>query len=97
MFSNVLKTVAAAGLFGLAITGASVTAASAATYETRCYGDDCYRMRCNDFGDNCRRIDYLGDIGYVRHRDRLMCDADGDDCHWVRERIYDYDDDYFSD
>jgi hypothetical protein len=98
MLSNVLKTAAAAGLFGLAIAGASASTASAATYETRCYGDDCYRVRCNDFGGSCARMEYLGDVGYVRHRDRMVCDSDGDECHWVRERIYNYDyDDDFSD
>lgn len=94
LLSNVLKTTAFAALVGLGFAGASVTPASAATWETRCYGGDCYRVRCNDFGFDCRRIEYLGDVGYARMRDRLVCDEDGDNCHWVRTRIYDYDDDY---
>jgi hypothetical protein len=49
-------------------------------------------MRCNDFGYNCSRTDYYGNVAYMRHRDRLMCDEDGDNCHWVRTRVYDYDD-----
>jgi hypothetical protein len=90
--SNGLKLTALAGLIGLGVCGAAATPAAAATYETRCYGDNCYRMRCNDFGYNCSRIDYYGDVAYMRDRDRLMCDEDGDNCHWVRTRVYDYDD-----
>src|SRR5690348_15755938 len=95
LLSNGLKLTALAGLIGLGAGGtiAAATPAAAATYETRCYGDDCYQVRCNDFGYNCSRMEYFGDVGYVRHRDRLMCDEDGDNCHWVRTRIYrDYDD-----
>jgi hypothetical protein len=91
LLSNALKTAAFAGLVGIAVAGAGAPPASAATYETRCYGDDCYRVRCNDFGFNCRRIEYLGDVGYVRSRDRLVCDEDGDNCHLMRTRTYDYD------
>jgi hypothetical protein len=98
LLSNILKTTAVAALVGIGVA-ASASLAAAATYETRCYGDDCYRVRCDDFGYACRRMESMGDVGYVRHRDRLMCDADGDDCHWVRARIYDYDndDDFYGD
>src|SRR5689334_11663301 len=89
LLSKTLTTAAFAGLVGFAATGASVLPASAATYETRCYGDDCYRVRCNDFGYDCRRIEYLGDVGYTRSRDRLVCDEDGDNCQLVRPRVYD--------
>ena len=99
LLSNALKTTAIAGLLGLATIGASANTASAATYETRCYGDDCYRVRCDDFGFDCRRVDYFGPVGYVRYRDREICDEDGDNCHWVRTRTYDYnyDDDLYGD
>ena len=99
LLSNILKTTAVAAFAGLGVA-AVVSPAAAATYETRCYGDDCYRVRCNDFGYNCVRTESLGDVGYVRYRDRMVCDADGDDCHMVRTRTYDYDrddDDYFGD
>ncbi len=94
LLSNALKTTAIAALFGLAVAGTSAVPVSAATYETRCYGDDCYRVRCNDFGFNCIRMEYLGDVDYARTRERLVCDEDGEDCHWVRSRIYYDDDDY---
>jgi hypothetical protein len=94
LLSNTLKTAALAALVGLGVAGAGALPAAAATFETRCYGDDCYRVRCNDFGFNCRRVEYLGDVGYVRSRDRLVCDEDGDNCHWLRTRDYDYDYDY---
>jgi hypothetical protein len=99
MLRNILKTSTAAALIGLGVVAASATTAAARTYETRCFGDDCYRVRCNDFGYNCVRMEYMGPIGYVRHRDRLMCDSDGDDCQWVRTRMYDdYDyDDFYGD
>jgi hypothetical protein len=97
LLSNTLKTAAFAGLVGLAFAGAGALPASAATYETRCYGDDCFRVRCNDFGLDCRRIEYLGDVGYNRPHDRLVCDEDGDNCHMVRTRTYDYDSDYDED
>lgn len=90
--SNVMKTTACAALLGVAALAGSARTASAATYETRCYGDDCYRVRCDDFG-YCNRIERLGDVAYIRHRDRLMCNEDGDDCHWVRQRVYEYDND----
>jgi len=100
MLLNLLKTTGAVA--AMAIGLAMSTSVSAATYETRCFGDDCYRMRCNDWGYNCRRMDYLGAVGYVRPRDRLVCDADGDDCRWMPARVhpyrYDYDyDDYYGD
>jgi len=97
MLTNILKTGAAAAVIGLAIASATTTPAAARTFETRWYGDDCYRVSCNDFGYNCRRMEYLGDVGYARPRDRLMCDADGDNCHWVRTRVYDEDFDDFED
>ncbi|HEY4114288.1 MAG TPA: hypothetical protein VGM17_09530 [Rhizomicrobium sp.] len=93
--SNVMKTTAFAALLGVAALAGSARTASAATFETRCYGDDCYRVRCDDAGFDCQRIENLGDVAYIRHRDRLMCDADGDDCHWVRERVYEYDNDQY--
>jgi len=101
MLLNLLKTTGAAAVMAIGV--AMSTSASAATYETRCYGGDCYRMRCNDWGYNCRRIDYIGPVGYFRPRDRMVCDADGDDCHWAPARVYrydydnDYDDDYYGD
>lgn len=99
LLSTPLKLTALAGLIGLGLCGATAAPAAATTYETRCYGDDCYQVRCNDFGYNCSRTEYFGEVDYARHRDRLMCDEDGDDCHWVRTRVYrDYDDfDDFSD
>jgi len=98
--SNTLKMAACAGVLGIATIASSASTASAATYETRCFGDDCYRVRCDDFGFGCRRIEDLGPVGYTRYRDREVCNEDGDDCHWVRTRIYndyDYDDDTFGD
>lgn len=103
MLLNLLRTTGAAALMAIGV--AMSTSASAATYETRCYGGDCYRMRCNDWGYNCRRMDFLGAVGYSRPRERMMCDADGDDCHWSPARAYrydydngyDYDDDYYGD
>ena len=90
--SNVFKMTACAALLGVAAFAGSARTASAATYETRCYGDDCYRVRCNNLGFDCERIERLGDVRYIRYRDREVCDEDGDNCHWVRTRIYDYDD-----
>jgi hypothetical protein len=103
LLSNLLKTAGAAAVIAIGV-GAS-SSASAATTETRCYGGDCYRMVCNDWGYNCRRMDYMGRVGYVRPRDRLVCDADGDDCHWMSTRVYrghydydyNYDNDYYGD
>jgi hypothetical protein len=100
MLSTTLKTAGLAALIGLASMGGASAPAAAATWQTRCYGDDCYRVRCNNFGYDCRRIEYLGDVGYVRYRDRMVCDADGDNCHMVRTRIYNYDsddDDFYGD
>jgi len=101
MLLNLLKTTGAAAVMAIGVAMSS--SANAATYETRCYGGDCYRTRCNNWGDNCRRMDYLGAVGYLRPRDRMVCDADGDDCHWAPARAYrydydnDYDDDYYGD
>lgn len=99
MLSTTLKTAGLVTLIGLVGVGTASTPAAAHTWQTRCYGDDCYRVRCNDFGYDCQRVENLGDVGYVRYRDRMVCDEDGDDCHMVRTRTY-YDtddDDYFGD
>ena len=93
MLSTTLKTGAFAALIGLASMGAASTPAAAHTWQTRCYGDDCYRVRCNDLGYNCVRTESLGGVGYVRYRNRMVCDEDGDDCHMMRTRIYNYDGD----
>ncbi len=97
--STILKTTAAAGLIALSVS-ATTTPAAARVYETQCYGGDCYRMSCSDYGYNCRRIEYLGQVGYTRYRDRWMCDAYGGNCQWVRTRNYNYDyddDDFYGD
>lgn len=91
--SNVMKMTACATLLGVAALAGTARTASAATYETRCYGEDCYRVRCDNFGYDCERMQPLGDVAYIRHRDRLMCDEDGDNCRWVRQRVYEYDND----
>jgi hypothetical protein len=80
--SNIMKSAAVAGLVGLGFAGASATPASADTFETRCtsYGD-CYRVRCDDFHDNCYRTGYYGS-DYSGSR-RWVCDEEGDNCHWA--------------
>jgi hypothetical protein len=89
--SNVLKGSALAALIGIGLASAGTTPAAADTLKTRCYGGQCYRLQCNDFGYDCVRVAYLGNVGFLRHRDRYVCDADGDECHWVRARVYDED------
>ncbi len=80
--SNLLKSAAVAGLLAFGVTGAAVTPASADTIETRCNSfGDCYRMRCNDWHEDCVRMGYYRS-DYDRDRRRWVCDADGDDCHW---------------
>ncbi len=80
--SNLLKSAAIAGLVGFGAMGAAVAPASADSIETRCssYGD-CYRVRCNDWHEDCVRTGYYRS-DYDRDRRRWVCDADGDDCHW---------------
>jgi len=43
--------------------------------------------------------EHLGTVGYMKYRDREVCDEDGDNCHWVPTRTYygDGDFDDFSD
>lgn len=81
--ANLLKGVAAAGLLTLGALGASATPASADSIETRCNGfGDCYRVRCDDWHQDCVRIGYYRSDYYGSNR-RWVCDADGDDCHWA--------------
>ena len=58
---------------------------------TQCYDDGCYRVRCNDYGDDCVNIGYVERADRPFHS-RYVCDAYGDDCRWTR--VYDYDRDY---
>lgn len=96
--SNALKGSALAALIGIGFASAGAMPAAADTLKTRCYGGQCYRLQCNDFGYDCERVAYLGNVGYLRHRDRYICDADGDECRWVRTRVYDDDmDEYLED
>ena len=92
--SNLLKGAAVAGLLGLGALGASAVPASADTIETRCSGyGDCYRVRCDDFHEDCVRIGYYNSgyyNGYYNNGRRWVCDADGDDCHWVYYNGYRY-------
>jgi hypothetical protein len=88
--SNLLKGAAVASLLGFGALGATVTPASADTIETRCNGfGDCYRVRCDDFHDDCVRVGYYSS-SYSHAGRRWVCDADGDDCHWAY-----YNDDYY--
>lgn len=90
--SNLLKGVAVAGLLGLGALGASAVgavSASADTIESRCNGfGDCYRVRCDDYHEDCVRIGYYSS-GYTGYR-RWVCDADGDNCRWVYDNGYRY-------
>jgi hypothetical protein len=93
------RTVAVAGLFGLAMAGAATTPASAYSY-SRCDADGyCYRVHCDYDGDNCYRTydrQYSYDVRPARH---WVCDADGDNCHWSSydydRHYYDYNRDYY--
>ena len=80
--SNTLKTAVLAAVIGLG--GMAVCPASADTYTTRCIGDDCYRVRCDDLGVDCVRTSYYDIDRYdaPRHT-RMICDEDGDNCHYV--------------
>jgi hypothetical protein len=89
--SNLLKSAAVAGLLAFGATGAAVTPASADTFETHCNSfGDCYRMRCNDWHEDCVRVGYYRS-DYDNDRRRWVCDSDGDDCHWQydSDRYYD--------
>ena len=91
--SNLLKGAAVAGLLGLGALGASTVPAAADTIETRCSGfGDCYRVRCDDYHEDCVRIGYYSSGYYNNGYRRWVCDSDGDNCHWAyyRDR-YDYD------
>ncbi len=86
--SNLLKGAAVAGLLGLGALGASAVPASADTIETRCNGfGDCYRVRCDDWHQDCARVGYERSDYYHGGR-RWVCDADGDDCHWSYSNSY---------
>ena len=96
-FSNSTRTIAMAGVFGLAAVLAGASSASARTY-TRCDadGDNCVRVHCDWDGDNCWREpiyssrDYYRDYdnGYYGGSERhWVCDADGDNCHWAYYRF----------
>ena len=87
--SKILKTAAVAALLSAGVAGAGATSAAADTIRTKCYGDDCYRVRCNDYGFDCVNIGYVEPVARPYHH-RYVCDANGDDCHWVRT----YDDDH---
>ncbi|HEV2562617.1 MAG TPA: hypothetical protein VGT78_10790 [Rhizomicrobium sp.] len=89
--SNVMKTAAVAGLVAFATGNAMVKPAHADTYATRCDDDSerCFAVRCDDAGDNCIRA---SSYHYYRHqvyrtRSRYVCDDDGYNCRWIRERI----------
>jgi len=91
--SNLLKGAAGAGLLVLGALGASATPASADSIETRCNGfGDCYRVRCDDWHQDCVRVGYSRSDYYGSNR-RWVCDADGDDCHYAYygDRYRDYD------
>jgi len=80
--SNLLKGAAVAGLLGLGAIGATAVPASADTIETRCNGfGDCYRVRCDDWHEDCVRIGY--ERSYYSSGRRWVCDADGDNCHYA--------------
>ena len=65
--------------------------ASADTIETRCSGyGDCYRVRCDDYHEDCVRMGYYNSGYYNNGYRRWVCDADGDDCHWVYDNGYHY-------
>lgn len=86
--SNLLKGAAAAGLLALGAIGASAVPASADTIETRCSGyGDCYRVRCDDWHQDCVRMGYYRS-DYDRPGRRWVCDADGDNCHWAYSDYY---------
>jgi hypothetical protein len=82
--SNLLKGAALAGLLGLGGLGATAIPASADTIETRCNGfGDCYRVRCDDWHQDCVRMGYERSEYYYNSGRRWICDADGEDCHWA--------------
>lgn len=90
--SNLLKSAAVAGLLGLGFAGVTATPAAAETYETHCNGfGDCYRMRCNDWHEDCERIGYYNS-DYDRNHRRWVCNSDGDNCRWSYYDGYRYDD-----
>ncbi|HUJ03475.1 MAG TPA: hypothetical protein VLW75_07565 [Rhizomicrobium sp.] len=88
--SKHLRTLALAGLGGIAIAAAGATAASAAYTYTRCDSYRCWHVRCDNDGDYCRNAGYVYrdyDRGHYRHYNRRwVCDRDGDDCHYVYDR-----------
>ena len=87
--SNLLKGAAVAGLLGLGALGASAVPASADTIETRCSGfGDCYRVRCDDYHEDCVRLGYYSSGYYNPGYRRWVCDADGDNCRWVYDNGY---------
>jgi len=92
-FSNALKTVALAGLFGLGFVVASPALADRSYVRCDRDGDRCWRVVCDNDGDGCQRYrisnNYNGyyDRGrYYDHGRRWVCDRDGDDCHWNYDR-----------
>jgi len=92
--ANLLKSAAVAGVLTLGGLAASAVPASADTYETRCNGyGDCYRVRCDDWHNDCVRMGYYRSDYYHRNDRRWVCDRDGDDCHWAYygDRDYYYD------
>ena len=93
--SNLLMGAAVAGLLGLGAVGVSTVPAKADTIQTRCSGyGDCYRVRCDDDGDYCTRLGYYNSGYYGNGYRRWVCDADGEDCHWVYYNGY-YRHDYY--
>jgi hypothetical protein len=95
--STTLKGAALASILGVAAVVGGAKIASAETY-TRCSADgDCVREHCDAFGNDCwREHVYYRDYRdrdayhpyfrgyYGGYGDRhWVCDADGDDCHWV--------------
>lgn len=93
-----LKTVALAGLLGTGLMLAGTTSASAAYTKTACDNGLCKTIECNDNGEHCITLRYFHRAPYRRYYDtttyydsdsddtvrtrHMVCDADGDDCHW---------------
>jgi hypothetical protein len=95
-----LKILAAAALLGVAAAGTASLPARADSIRTNCLGDSCIRVQCDDWGDNCVQVARFvrdRDDEYAPYRARYVCDAYGDDCHWMHAPVYyqrSYDDDF---
>ena len=89
-FSNSLKTAAVLAVLGGGAMIAGAMPASADSYRSDCMGNDCVRLQCDDWGNDCVRVGYFhrSERAYAPYHARYVCDADGDDCHWVRTPVY---------